>query len=145
MPVAIRQIVRVLQARRGLRDDLHHLGDGKKFVHLGRALGNAAQVRPVDELHRDEVVPVRFAEIEDRDDVRMVELRGEAGLVEEHVDELLVAGEMRKNPLEADLLLEPRCSSLPREIDLRHSTGGDELHELVRPERSRHRAERNLA
>ena len=140
LSVAVAQIVRVLQTGRGLRDDLQDLREREQLVQLGRALGDAAQVRAVDELHRDEVVPVRLAQIENRDDVRMVELRSEPRFVQEHVDELLVARQVREDPLEADLLLEARGACLPGEVDLRHSAGGDQLDELVLPERCGHRA-----
>ncbi len=47
-----------------------------------------AQVGPVDVLHGEEVLAVGLTEVEDLDDVGVVELGGELGLAEEHLDEL---------------------------------------------------------
>jgi len=139
LSLRVGQIVRVLQAGRGHRDDLAHLGDGEDLAQLLRALGDGAQARPVDELHRDEVVPVGLAQVVDADDVRMIEPRREPGLVEEHLDELLVAREVREDALETDELLEAGCAGLPRQVDLGHPAGGDELDELVLAQRAGHR------
>ena len=139
LSLRVGQIVRVLQAGRGHRDDLAHLRDREDLAQLLRSLGDGAKARPVDELHRDEVVPVGLAQVVDADDVRVVEAGGEARLVEEHLHELPVAGEVRKDALEADQLLEAGCAGLPRQVDLGHPAGGDELDELVLAQRAGHR------
>ena len=138
LPVAAGEIVRVLQAAGGHRDDLADLRDRQVLAPLGRQLVDRAQRRPVDELHRDEVVPVGLAEVEDGDDVRMVEPRRQPRLVEEHLDELLVAREVGKDALQTHHLLEACRAGLLGEIDLGHATAGDELDQPVLAERRRH-------
>src|SRR5436309_3221789 len=63
---------------------------------------------------------------------------GSPRLVEEHVDELLVAREVRQDALQADQLLEARRAGLLGEVHLGHAAGGDELDELVLADRGRH-------
>ena len=69
-------------------------------------LGDRLEVRPVDELHDDEVRVVADADVEDLHAVRMREVRAEARLVQEHRDELLLLREMREDALDRDLLAE---------------------------------------
>ena len=44
----------------------------------------------LDVLHHEVVAGLALADLEDGDDVRVVDARGEARLVEEHLDELLL-------------------------------------------------------
>ena len=69
-------------------------------------LDDGLEVGAVDVLHDDEVGVVADADVEDLHAVRVREVRGEARLVEEHRDELLLLGEVRQDALDRDLLLE---------------------------------------
>ena len=81
-------------------------------------------------LHRDEVLAVGFAEIEDTADVGVGDPRSDARLIEEHLDVVLLVGEMRMDPLERDELLETGCPSararytlaIPPEASSKHSS-----------------------
>ena len=61
----------------------------------------------------------------------MVELRGEARLVEEHLHELLVVGEVVVQALDDDVLLEAGRAADAREVDLGHAAEGEQRQDLV--------------
>src|SRR5690606_26811442 len=107
---------------------------GAVLEHLGERLA-------LDVLHGEVIGAALLPELEDLDDVRMRELRREAGLVEEHVDEVLVLRERREDALDDEPLLEAGWSRLAREEDLGHPADGDELLELVLAERLAHRSQ----
>ena len=85
----------------------------------------------MDVLHGDEVGAVGLPQLEDLDDVRMGELGGEAGLVEEHLHELVVVGEVREDALDDDELLEALDAMLLGEPDLRHPAGREALEQTI--------------
>jgi len=66
---------------------------------LAGLANHPAQRHSVDPFHHDEVRPFVRAELMELDDVRMLELHPDARLVEEHLDEVVVLFEVRKNPL----------------------------------------------
>ena len=88
-----------------------------------------ADVLAVDVLHRDEVRAVDLPDVEDLDDVGVRERRGDARLVEQHVDERLVLVHRRQDALDDDELLEARdercrarkSSAIPPAASLRRS------------------------
>ena len=61
-------------------------------AELGAGAHDLDEVVAAQVLHRDEVLVVDVADVVDLDDVRVVERRGDARLVEEHADELRIAG-----------------------------------------------------
>jgi hypothetical protein len=64
-----------------------------------------------------------------------MDARGEAGLVEEHLNELAVAREVRVQALDREKALKPADPFAPREIHRRHAAArqlGDQL-EAVQP------------
>ncbi len=65
------------------------------------------------------------------DDVGVIQLRRELGLVGEHRDELFVVRQMRKNLLDRDDLLEPLHPAAARTVELGHSSGRDAFQNLV--------------
>ena len=70
------------------------------------ALAERAQVGPVDVLHGEEVAALGLAEVEDLHHVRVVELRGQLRLAEEHLHERRVLGQVRQDALDHQRLLE---------------------------------------
>ena len=90
-------------------------------------------------LHRDEVLPIGFAEVVDVDDVGMLHERGDARLVQQHVDERLLGRELAMHQLDDDELLEARRSALEGQLNLRHPTLTDPGNQLVPAEPGLHR------
>ncbi len=73
------------------------------------------------ELHGDEVRALRFAQLENLHDVRVLQERRQPRLVQEHLHEGLIACEMRENALHGDRLGEPLRALLLREKHLAHA------------------------
>ncbi len=89
----------------------------------------------MDVLHREEVVALLDADVEDLRDVRVMELGREPRFVEEHVHELRVVDELRHDPLDDHELLEALDALGAREEQLRHPAHRDLADELVPAER----------
>jgi hypothetical protein len=71
---------------------------------------HATQVWPVDIAHRDEELILCLAGLEDRDDVRVVDRRGEARFTREARAELHVVGVARRKQLQRDVAPESLVS-----------------------------------
>jgi hypothetical protein len=106
-------------------------------VALVEGLHQGASVLAVEQLHGEEVLAVRLADVVDLDDVRVAQRRRDARLVEEHPGDLGLDGEVGQDPLDDDELLEPLDAGGAREEDLGHPPGGDVAQDLVlaQPER----------
>ena len=89
-----------------------------------RAALDAVKRLPVEVLHRDEVLAVVDVDLVRLDDVRVVESRRDARLVDEHRDEVGVLDEVRTEPLDHGELREAGAEGAGdhREEDLRHPT-----------------------
>ena len=91
LPSRDREPVRRVEPLGGVGD---HARDRER-IEARAALGGGPQHveerLALEVLHRDEVPPVRLAEIVDLDDVRVLDQRGEPRLVEQHLDERRVA------------------------------------------------------
>ena len=105
------------------------------LLHLA---DDGAQVLAVDVLHRDEVLIVVLTDVEDLDDVRMRERRGDACFVEQHLDERFVLVHRRKDPLDDEELLETGDALLDREEQLGHAAGRELADQRVLAESTRH-------
>ena len=81
-----------------------------------------------------------LAKVEHRRDVRVRDARGDARLVEEHVDEGLILHEVRMDALDRDPLLEPARSVHACEVHARHPADADLVDDTVAPEEVRPRA-----
>ena len=66
------------------------------------ALEDGAHVLAVDVLHRDEVLAVRARELVDARDVAVAQDARDLRLVDEHLDEVVVLGEVREHALDRD-------------------------------------------
>jgi hypothetical protein len=78
---------------------------------------------------------VLVAEVDDLDDVRVVDARGEARLVEEHGLELGVVADRREHRLDGDELLEAPRSDHARGPHGRHPAVRDGHEDLVAAQR----------
>jgi hypothetical protein len=127
-------LVRVVQARRRAPDDRAH--DAERHVRLVAAdvREQLPQILAVEVLHREEVLALRLADVVDLRDVRVVQARRDARLVEEHLDEALIARVLGLDPLEDHVALEAIETIGAREQHVRHPAGGEMLQDGVAPQ-----------
>ena len=102
-----------------------------------RLAQDPAQVLAVHVLHREEVLAVLEADVVDGGDVRVIERRDEARLVEQHPDEALVRGLVPEDALQRDELRESADPVDAREEQLRHPAGAQRSDQHVPPQAHR--------
>ena len=85
-------------------------------------------------LHRDVIRTVDLAEVEDAAGIGMVDARGDAGLVEKHLHEVLALAEVRMDALDRDETIEAARTGRPPEVYGRHAAGSDLVAESVTSE-----------
>ncbi len=119
--VGVGELVRVGEPLADGGDELRAVGQWQRPAHRMGPAHQRAEVGAIDVLHGQEVHAVRLAEIEDLDDVGMVELGGESGLGQEHLDELGLVDQMREDLLHHQGLLEPHGPRHTRPVDLGHT------------------------
>jgi hypothetical protein len=124
-------LVRVVERRRGRERDRYAVLERHQPLALGEVREHTAQILAVHVLHREEVLAVLLADVVDVDDVVVVQRRGEARLVEEHLHEHRIARALVADLLDHDVALEAFDPLDAREDHLRHSAGGEVAHELV--------------
>ena len=130
LAVVVLQLVRRVEPREHVDDDAQ--ADLRRQAHaaLRRAREEAPEGVALHVLHDDVVALLALADLEDGHDVRVVDARREARLLEEHLDELGLAREVRVQPLDGDEALEAADAREAREIHRRHPAGrqlGDQL------------------
>ena len=130
-PCSSLALVGVVQPRAGVGHDAQGERDRELAAARLGLLRDPAHVLAVDVLHGDEVRAALVAEVEDLRDVRVVQPRRDPGLVQEHLHELLVLGEVRQDPLHHQLLLEALEADLARQMDLGHPAHGELPDQLV--------------
>ena len=140
IPVDDARAVRLVERRRDLDRRLERLVDRE------RALRQPIRQRLAFEiLHDEERGAVLLADVVQRADVRMIELRDRAGFAIEALAELRVGGEGVGENLDRDRAIEPRVAGF---VHLAHPAGADERQDLVRAEASagveRHQWRRGL-
>ena len=91
---------------------------------------------PVEILHGDEVLFSELPDLVGLDQVRVIEARGEARLVEEHRERFGIVRQVGANPLDHDELVEPEIggAARDREIDVRHPTLAERSDQAIFPE-----------
>ena len=128
-----RLVVRVVQPGRGLREHVEHQWHGD--LAAGQPLGGAAhdhrERQAGEELHDHEVAVLVLAQLHGLDDVRVVEAGREPGLVQEHLHEVGVVGEVIVQALHHDVLLEPRRAADPGQVDLGGTAQREQRQDLV--------------
>jgi hypothetical protein len=122
--------------------DVQGVGDSGEQVERPSRVERAvprkqlAQVTAADEAHRQKQVAIGLAEVEDRDDVRVLKGRGQLRLPQETATEALVAGQLGVEQLERDTLI--RAGALG-EIDRTGSALADQRDQPIarhaRPQR----------
>ena len=128
LQVAVNQarLVRRREPLRHLAQQLEGLPDGKEA-----ARGDMPERLALDELHGEERLAPRLADLEDRDDVPMVQGRRRAGLADEAPKVLGVGEEVGPEHLDRDLAPEPLVAG---PVDLSHAAGPEEVEHLERAE-----------
>jgi len=130
-------VVRVVEALADLHDDEAGLRHRHRLALGAAAIEDRAQVAAVDVLERDVVAAIDDAEVEDLGDVRVVQLHRDLRLVDEHLDELFVLRDVRKDALHGDEALEALDAVRLGPEDLRHPADVDPLEEVVLAEGNR--------
>ena len=111
--VVVGELVGVMEAGEGVHHD-HHLvlGRDRRDLPVLHALGgpvlDAVERLAVEVLHRDEVLLRDLADLVGLDDVRMVEARRDARLLDQHLDELGLLDEVLTKSLDDRELAEVR-------------------------------------
>ena len=104
-------------ARADLGRDVRGVLRRDRLLLRAAALEHGAHVLAVDMLHRDEVLAVRARELVDARDVAVAQHARDLRLVDEHLDEVVVLGEVREHALDRDevrLAVARRTSSRDR-------------------------------
>jgi hypothetical protein len=130
-PVAIPHLVRGVQPAARVGDDARHdaVGDGHPLL-LERALELVQRVA-VDPLHDEVEDVVLLPEVQDLRNVVVLDPRRDARLVQEHLLEAEVAGELGEDRLDGDELLEAVLALHPRHPDGGHAPLRDRTEELI--------------
>ena len=124
---ALGQAVGVLEAPGDLGADLRRQGGREGDAELATALAELPERRAVDVLHREEVALIVPAKVEDLHDVGVVQPRGQAGLGDEHLHELLVVAEERPHDLDDHVFGEAFGAHGAGQVDLGHPAFGELL------------------
>jgi hypothetical protein len=93
------------------RGDLTPHGDGVERLLPAEFVDERPQVGSLDVPHGDEQPAVVLARFVDRDDVGVVDGRGQPRLADEPFSESLVRGQMRRRSFRATFRASPRCSA----------------------------------
>ncbi len=113
----------------GLADAADQFGG---LQHRERSLGQAlGQALPLDEAHREIMLPLVLADLEDRNDAWMVEVGGRLGFGVEPSDFSLIGKLAGEDHLERNRAVE---AHLPGAEDDPHAAAGDLANDLVVPE-----------
>src|SRR6185312_9291186 len=123
--------VEVAHAGGGLAHDLDRVLERQEPAVGDAAAAQLVELLADDVLHRDVRDAVVLVDVVDVDDVRMIELRADLRLVEEHLDDPRVVGELRPQLLDHDFFFEAGHCRLAREIDLRHATDREPAEQRV--------------
>jgi hypothetical protein len=135
--------VQLVGAGVGVLQSLAHLLGNEDGVLLGEPW-QAQRMGATDDfgewlaahvLHRQVVVPVHFAEVEDLGNVAVAEGDGDSRLVDEHPDKVALSGEGGEDFLHHHCLGDSRRRHLPRPVELRHSSHSKALQKLVAAKR----------
>ena len=133
--VLVDELVRGMKTCERIEDNPdRHAGRDLPLL-LDRRRNELGGRRPLDVIHDEEIASLVFVDFQDGDDVRVADACSEARLVEEHVDERRLVGEVRMELLDRVETFEASGTSETSEVDGAHSTARDPREDLVAPER----------
>ena len=120
LAVGVDELVRRVQALRRRRDDVRREARGElAAVVPGRAEQQRERLA-AHVVHREEVPTVVDVDLVDRHDVRVVDGRGDARLVEEHLDERRLTTKVRVDDLQREQSLEAAEPAGAPEVERGH-------------------------
>ena len=132
--LAIQSVVGPVQPSAGVGDDSQRQPQRNEMTALLSPLLDVRQASPVQELHRDVKVVALLPEVQHLHHVGVVDEAHEPRLVEEHLDHLLLARELRQKPLHHHPLAKAFRALLLREKELRHAADSQAGHEPIAAE-----------
>ncbi len=127
-------LVGVGQASGGLPEDVDGVLQRQVAVDGQPTLDDVGDRLAVDVLHGDVLEPPFVGDVVDVHDGRVIQLGGQARLVEEHGHHARVLGVTRLQDLEDHLLLEPAHRLLARDVELGHPARGQVAEHGVTPD-----------
>ncbi len=136
-----RELTRPIALGVGGLQALQHL-DGEVTRHqrigplaaFAQPTQQSRQGMAVDVLHDDEVAAPVLVELEDLHHVWVVQQHRDAGLVDQHVDDVLIGRMLGQNPLDGDVLFKAAGPLGLGQKDLAHATGAQATHKHIAAE-----------
>ena len=129
--VLVLQLVRVVQGVAHDGRDPEKDADRQRLLGPRRGPQDLGEAHAEHVLHRQTVDAVRGAEPGDGHDVRVLDLRRDLRLGEEHVEEVLVGGERRQEDLQGEEAPRRRGIEVANEKDVRRTTRGQPDQQLM--------------
>jgi hypothetical protein len=114
--------VRVIEAATHPGKHVRDVAVRPRALEVAQLDQHGRERRALDVLHRDVRRAAVLIDLERLDHVRVVEVRGQPRLVEEHRDEVEVVDDVRADPLDDDVLLEPADAGQAAQEHLGHAT-----------------------
>ena len=128
----------------GVVQSLGHLGGDEERHRDGNALAlvlqpgeHGFQIAAAQVLHGQKVVLAHLPEFVHLDDVPVVEWHGDAGLIDEHVDEVPVLDQVGEHPLDHQFLFGALGGAQAGPEDVGHAPRRQQFNEFVPAERCR--------
>ncbi len=128
--VIVRELVGGVQPREHIGEDAYRHVHRHALSALDRARDEVREGVALHVLHDDVVALLARPDLEDGHDVGVVDPRGEARLLQEHLDELGLAREVRVQALDPDEALKAARAGEATEVHGRHPSGRELRDEL---------------
>ena len=125
------ELVSCVQSRQRVEEDPQREVERQRPPHAPERAQQGLERRPLDVLHDQEEALFVLLDVEGGDDVGVPDARREAGLVEEHVDEIGLGRQVRVHGLDGDQPLEAARAERAAEAHLGHPARGDDADDLV--------------
>ncbi len=129
--VRVTHLVRLVERTQHVDDEQQHDLDGHAAAHLAQVAVPLAEVKAVDVLEHHHVGAVLLAELEDRHDAGMAQIRENLCLAHEHADHALVALVLGQHQLDHDGAHEPAGPLHAGEVHHAHAAAGELPHHSV--------------
>ena len=131
LALLVARLVRCVQPLQHAGDDGADHGQRDRRARRPHVLEDAGERLAMDVLHHQEQLVLVADDVDRRHDVGVADARGEAGLVDQHGDELRIARQVRVQPLDGDDTGEAALASQPPEPDGGHAARRELTEKLV--------------